>query len=46
MTIISNDGVGISRDTVSQEIQIGVGFKTGDAGKKNLGGYRRSTPML
>ena len=35
---LSIDGVGVSRDTVFQEIRPGAGFETGDLGKEMLGG--------
>ena len=39
---VSIDGVGVSRDTVFQEIRPGAGFETGDFDKdKSRGGYRR-----
>ena len=34
---LSNDYVGVARGTVLQEIQPGVGFKTGDFVKEMLG---------
>ena len=33
-----NDGVGVARGTVLQEIRPGAGFKTGDFVKEKLGG--------
>ena len=33
-----NDGVGVARGTVFQEIRPGAGFKTGDFVKEKLGG--------
>ena len=38
------EDVGVSRDTVFQEIRPGAGFETGDFVKEKLGGYRRTTP--
>ena len=32
------DDVGVSRDTVFQEIRPGAGLKTGDVGEEKLGG--------
>ena len=39
---VSNDDVGVSRDTVFQEPRPGAGFKTGDLVKEKLGGI---TPL-
>ena len=35
---LSIDGVGVSRDTVFQEVRPEAGFETGDFGKKKVGG--------
>ena len=35
---LSIDDVGVSRDTVFQEIRRGAGFETGDSVKENFGG--------
>ena len=35
---LSNDDVGVARDTVIQDIPLGAGFKTGDFAKEKLGG--------
>ena len=35
---LSIDDVGVSRDTVSQEIRPGAGFETGDFVEEKLGG--------
>ena len=35
---LSNNGVGVARDTVFQEVRPGAGFKTSDFVKKMLGG--------
>ena len=45
---LSIDDVGVSRDTVSQEIRPVAGFETGDFVKEKLGGegYRRTTLSL
>ena len=41
------DDVGVSRDTVFQEIRPGFGFKTDDFVKEKLGGgYRCRTSLL
>ena len=40
---LSIDDIGVSRDTVFQEMRPGAGFETGDFVKKNWGGYRRTT---
>ena len=44
---LSIDDVGVSRNTVFQEIRPGAGFETGGFVKKKLGrGYRRTTRDL
>ena len=35
---LSIDGVGVSRDTVFQEVRRGAGFESGDFVKEKLGG--------
>ena len=35
---LSNDAVGVSRDTVFEEVRPGAGFETGDFVKERLGG--------
>ena len=41
---LSNDGVGVARGTVFEEIRPGASFKTGDFVNEKLGGgYRRTT---
>ena len=41
---LSIDDVGVSRDTVVQEIRPGAAFETGEFGLKQVGGgYRRTT---
>ena len=42
----SNDDVGVSRDTVFQEIRPGAGFQPAISLKKSSGGYRRTTLPL
>ena len=43
---LSNDNVGVGKDTVSQEIRPGAGCKNGDLVEEKLGGYRRTTRCL
>ena len=38
MNGLSNNDVGVARDTVFQEVRPGAGFKTGDFVKEMLGG--------
>ena len=35
---LSNDGLGVARSTVIQDIRPGTGFKTGDFDEEKLGG--------